>query len=681
MKRQGIIIVLGWACIIGLAGTAGAGTPTRVQDTNHNLSSSGKGTIKATAAGTSEICVFCHTPHSAANIADAPLWNKDIFKNAEPAYTVYSSDVLQQLSYPAAEQPVKTGKGIHIRKTRLCLSCHDGTIALGNLANLPFGSSSDIPMTGGVTTMPQAAAGYIGIDLQDDHPVAIVHTTLDPELKPSLPPAPGGGQVYLFDSVTGVKTTNSSLSTYVECTSCHDPHDNQYGNFLTADNRNSSVCTSCHAKTGYEASGIHATSGLLYAPPNGAGGVLGTTVGSPDGVKCMNCHFPHKAGVTPGAPATPNPTAGKYLLSFQGNGSCFVNPGDRWGTPGSAGVCHGNTASGNNATRRNIETAVGRQYAHPVKSYTNIHKATEGKDYNPNGWLSATPWHVNCEDCHNPHTAGDVLHTVGVNTIGSVGSDLSPLYGAGGARMASWPAAWNPPLAANYTYIEPLGVAKNTSLVPNWEYEVCFKCHTSFAWGPGTPPTSPTLGLPMTDQAKEFNPSNASYHPVAEATKNFNKEGAYLNPWDSGNLTMYCSDCHGSNTTAPVGPHGSTNRAILTNAYDPATIGTVNSELCFKCHNYGAYYSNDVPGQTGFRNATRNLHYWHMNAAGFTNPPGIQKTCTRCHSNPPHGSNKPHLISYSIDGAPYGSYSSITNYNTAALPGSYVEIDCATACH
>ena len=61
------------------------------------------------------------------------------------------------------------GYNAHV-KTRICLSCHDGTIALGKLVNLPNGLSFDVPMQGagvsGEGKLTSAAAGYIGLDLQ-----------------------------------------------------------------------------------------------------------------------------------------------------------------------------------------------------------------------------------------------------------------------------------------------------------------------------------------------------------------------------------------------------------------------------------------------------------------------------------------------------------------------------------
>src|SRR4030042_3115682 len=99
--------------------------------TKHNLSASGPGTVKATVE--KPVSAFCHTPHHAGQAQ--PLWNKNI---PEILYTTYQSSSLKA----AIGQPNGASK--------LCLSCHDGTIALGAIRS----ASQLIPFSGGVVTMP-----------------------------------------------------------------------------------------------------------------------------------------------------------------------------------------------------------------------------------------------------------------------------------------------------------------------------------------------------------------------------------------------------------------------------------------------------------------------------------------------------------------------------------------------
>jgi hypothetical protein len=71
--------------LVGLmsAHTVSAG----VANTPHNLGSSGTG--PNTFGGTTEVCVFCHTPHGGDATATVPLWNRTL---ASPAsYTTYDT--------------------------------------------------------------------------------------------------------------------------------------------------------------------------------------------------------------------------------------------------------------------------------------------------------------------------------------------------------------------------------------------------------------------------------------------------------------------------------------------------------------------------------------------------------------------------------------------------------------
>jgi predicted CXXCH cytochrome family protein len=186
--------------------------PSSVVNGPHNLSASGPGRIRA--ASEDEVCIFCHTPHNAAPVR--PLWNRSF---PPDAYTIYTSKALD------ARPGQPTGA------SKMCLSCHDGTIALGSVL------SRDMPITmaGGITTLPAGSASNLGTDLSDDHPISFRFDTSlaskDPHLRNprSLP------REIRLDS-------NAEL----QCTSCHDAHDNSRGKFLVVQNINSQLCTSCH---------------------------------------------------------------------------------------------------------------------------------------------------------------------------------------------------------------------------------------------------------------------------------------------------------------------------------------------------------------------------------------------------------------------------------------------------
>ncbi len=705
MKRYGVLALL--FLFMSLAAAYMAGAVSSVVGSKHDLSrpalygGTGPGPIQSSNAGTTQVCVFCHTPHGSTK--DAPLWNRSI--NTWDTYEPYYSDVMGAFSpvYPAPED-LKTG-AVHV-KTRICLSCHDGTIALGNMANLPYPSGSDVPMQGGVNKIPKPAQGYIGLELQDDHPVAIKHdSTKDPELASSI----GGGKIWLYDaSVT--KTSSGAGTGYVECTTCHNAHDNTNKNFLVDSNLGSNICTTCHTKeVGAAATRAHDNAtGVVYDPDGTSS--IGTNVGQ---VKCMNCHFPHKAGITdttqlPRAqPAnfSANAKAGYYLLAFQEEMSCFNNDSlnnhkNRWAQV--SNVCHGTGATNGGGKTLDIQTDVNRTSAHRVGDQAGKHEAVEVKSTTLNGWFDSNKWHVECADCHNPHTAGTGLHTKGTNTIDTT-SSLSSLYGVSYVRPSGYPSgSWSAPVS--FTPFEPLGATTSSSWATDVkEYEICFKCHSYFATQ-GTPfPNAATISQAMSDQSKEFN-ATTSFHPVAVG--NTNSWGDMLNGWNSnGTQVMYCSDCHTKeNYSRPQGAHGTSVSSgyILPYTYydDKAALGNPDdsaSTFCLQCHNPNTYVSG-AGTNTGFYTnpGGMNLHTQHY--ANRTNvlPSGLRFAyrCVNCHIRTPHGWNERGMIHKQGDNASHlnGNWyepvsgPTITGLSLPASPRQYdanKNVNCQTinGCH
>ena len=106
---------------VGLA-PAMAAPVSDVRNTKHNLSVTGPGPVKAVSE--TQVCVFCHTPHGAENIPAAPLWNRQLSGATYTPYTSNSIDATDIAATPGGS-------------SKLCLSCHDGTLAIGqvNVAN------------------------------------------------------------------------------------------------------------------------------------------------------------------------------------------------------------------------------------------------------------------------------------------------------------------------------------------------------------------------------------------------------------------------------------------------------------------------------------------------------------------------------------------------------------------
>lgn len=245
MRIAGVLVML-------IAAGAGA-QPSSVVDSVHNLSATGPGSVRASIE--SQVCIFCHTPHNAAPIR--PLWNR---ATPPDAYSIYTSRALDALP----GQPTGSSK--------MCLSCHDGTIALGAVLSRP----DQISMQGGVVTMP-AGTGRLGTDLRDDHPISFRFdsslASRDPHLR-SPAALPSGVRL----------DPNGEL----QCTTCHDAHSNRFGRFLVMRNSNSELCTSCHA-VGTTAITAHAdciACHQQHTAPSGPYLLRGRTVAD----TCLACH-------------------------------------------------------------------------------------------------------------------------------------------------------------------------------------------------------------------------------------------------------------------------------------------------------------------------------------------------------------------------------------------------------
>ena len=305
-----------------------------IVDSMHNLSASGPGPVKATTQ--TEICIFCHTPHNAR--PDIPyLWNR---QDPAEAYTPYASSTLKA----AVGQPTGT--------SRLCLSCHDGTIAPGAVLSQTTAITFAASMTG--------RSSILGTNLADDHPVSFDYSAA----------ASANSQLASAASLPSVVRLDSTGQ--MQCTSCHNPHNDQYGKFLVVSNLASGLCISCHFKTNWNANS-HATSTKTWngTSPDPWPSSSYTTVAAN---ACANCHRPHSA-------------AGQQrLLNYSVEETTCL-------------VCHnGNVAA------KNIGADLAKIYRHPVSSYTGVHDAAE----NYSGIVSK---HVECVDCHNPHQVNSNLYT------------------------------------------------------------------------------------------------------------------------------------------------------------------------------------------------------------------------------------------------------------------------------
>lgn len=197
-----------------VCGTASA----QISLSRHNFASSGW------SGG--EICKPCHIPHH-ANPSDGALWNHEM---SSATYTLFDGSSGTSADFDA--------------RTRLCMGCHDGTVALDS-----FGGTTGTNFIG--------VAGNVGTDLSRDHPIG----------KDAQYPTSGTSSSFniavISSSGTSAKvgTSPNQLSVrawvdgsgatkyVVSCGTCHNVHNRgNIPHMLYLTNASSALCLVCHIK-------------------------------------------------------------------------------------------------------------------------------------------------------------------------------------------------------------------------------------------------------------------------------------------------------------------------------------------------------------------------------------------------------------------------------------------------
>jgi hypothetical protein len=210
--------------------------------------------------GNDRVCAFCHTPHHAYTDADPnayyPLWSRQL--NVE-TFSPYVSPTINSADYYLPD--------IAIGPTRLCMSCHDGSIAPDQHYN--FAGMSNL-LIGDSWGQPGIGAGEN--KLLDDHPIGFNYNEV------AIGPAagnPAGAIVFgredyedpwIREAATGVLNYGDRYQVrvvdrlfqgqYMTCATCHDVHNKLNAddpaaamNYLVlAPQRDSALCLTCHIK-------------------------------------------------------------------------------------------------------------------------------------------------------------------------------------------------------------------------------------------------------------------------------------------------------------------------------------------------------------------------------------------------------------------------------------------------
>lgn len=639
----------GLSAIVAVALLGASLAMAGITNTKHNLSVTGPGTYKATSE--TQICVYCHTPHN-ANPASL-LWNHTL---STVTYQPYSSNTMKAA---APGQPSGASK--------LCLTCHDGTVALGSVLNLPRQHQQPGTIAGLASALLGTAPTNLSTDLRNDHPVSFTYdSTLASQNTELNNPAAITGKI------------KPGISNLMQCNNCHDPHSDANPKFMLAPYQDASgygspLCRTCHNKEYYSTlpnmthrestkqwNGVGANP--WYIPgqnlPLNANSTIKTN-------GCENCHQPHNS-----------PSTQQLLKSGGGAATCLT--------------CHNGNVVADPA--KNIDLALSRPYVHPIKDATRAgrHKPKRQAD----GKVREDPAdlanrHAECEDCHNPHA---VSPGVSPNAaVGVVTNNLTaPVNKGVWGVTPTWPANWTD--VTTYTTVQDT----------TYQYQICLKCHSYYAYGL-TPPIDPYNKMPsadkrLTDQAKEFNPNNASIHPVTGPGKNpFTMTVGVTNYSYASSLingmtptsTYGCSECHSNGDSGagigPKGPHGSNTWPIVWGLYNDQTgrVGTTTgatAHICFKCHDanvYASLTSRTAWQKTGFSNGAINIHVYHVVTKNVA--------CNACHAGVPHGWKRKRMLIFGAtnltrdpgaDVAPYNAHlyypwDGISDYGIPSNVGSF----------
>jgi predicted CXXCH cytochrome family protein len=608
------LLGLGW---VSLRGQTFFTATSSIINSRHDFRAASTADIKSVSG--QDPCIFCHTPHNAT--PGPQLWNH---KMSTTAFPTYSSSTMQST----------IGEISDADSSKLCLSCHDGTIALASTVN-----NGDIEFEGGTdyklaATSPSNLAGYAGKGFTDDHPFAFVPNLQNTEIK-----LPGQGDPVRLEIGK------------VQCISCHNPHkentDPTVGKFLVKMNQSSALCLTCHTTTNWTGSAHQAPPDPLqdqkYTATQGAH--TGYTGVANNG--CESCHRPHAAG------------GGERLLKFVEEDTCYK--------------CHDGSVATLNV-KTDFTTKI---YRHPVDITPSVHDAAEGpvNSAHPMPETSAsTPRHAECEDCHNPHVARPPVAA----SQPLPPALMPPLAGASGVSTSR---AWLKQASNEYEVCFKCHAdsANRPQLTDVSMAGIGFGRNPKRQFDVGNPDAFNTR--------VEFT-QGISFHPVTRSNPAASTAGlrSYMIAADGTDITtrplnansmIYCSDCHASDTnrtlgagnTGPMGPHGSNIQHLLerenlleTPPITPGAAGIPvgyavgNYALCDKCHQvqniiYG--------GQDSFPQ-----HAEHIQ----------QTPCSTCHA--PHASQAPHLINFDLSIVGPSSAGPVNYTQTSLGHGS-----CTLTCH
>ena len=241
-KLGGLVALFAIALPVSVAwGQAGSG----ISGTAHDFSG-----IGTPATG---LCTFCHTPHGAQS--QALLWNHTLSTNN---FSWTDTLTTAGTAYPSFAGDTYQGN------TAKCLSCHDGSVAVGDIG---WWNGGDPGSLLNINIGPPYQIGPGG-NMDGNHPVAMpmpfnnvgstynaVTTGAGIELGDwKADPQTSGIRLFNDDGAGNISAGAVSGQTGIECSSCHDPHngaavqDAWFLRGLIGGNSADYICIKCHTK-------------------------------------------------------------------------------------------------------------------------------------------------------------------------------------------------------------------------------------------------------------------------------------------------------------------------------------------------------------------------------------------------------------------------------------------------
>lgn len=261
-------LALGAFVLVANSAFAGSAGGSGILGSRHDLSVNGSDAAPLYGVGTKDdltrVCIYCHAPHNTlTKVAGGPdyypLWNRPY--STITTFTVYDSgiDTPTEGMHANATNPLDTSYGSLGQPgsvSKLCFSCHDGSIATNVYGTPQMNEQSsymDATAAGnneGDVFIGAGAIFNIGGDgnLSNHHPIGFNYIDVvgvDSEIADASVTFPGT-TVAIGDKLYGAGNTQ------FECVTCHDVHNSENAvnaeKFLWSSDENSNFCCTCHIK-------------------------------------------------------------------------------------------------------------------------------------------------------------------------------------------------------------------------------------------------------------------------------------------------------------------------------------------------------------------------------------------------------------------------------------------------